>query len=1248
MALTVSRFRPGILAFVFLSVMLSAQAAIAQTIETVAGNGGQGYSGSGGPALEASINDPSSIVAIPAGGFYFAGYSTVHKVDTTGTITMIAGNGTPTGGSAGFSGDGGPATLANFADITGLALNASGEIYLAHRFKSIIRRIDADGIVTTVAGTGFNAWSNEPGPALERPLRFPSALAFAPNGTLYITDRSSIRKIDTNGVMSLVGGLATVGFGGDGGPVESAQFNNLTGIAIGADGSLYVADTGNARLRRIGPDGIVTTVHDGSVPRGLAIDVRGDLYYINDGSHRVERFTRQGQVQPVAGNGTAGFSGDGGLALEAQLDSPVNLALDAARNVYVADYVNERVRLVRPAVPSEPQAPIVAPWYSSANVTVVPWTHPGGHSTIEYQVVSTPAANVSLRFNANGGLTHNFPQLNPGTSYTFKVRAIYDRTIEGPWSPDSEPLVVPEPRTPPQIEDVSVVEGDSGESHLVYTVSLGYTALDDILFDFRAEAAGIAGPDDFLAVDFEDLVIQTGRRSTTVSVPVYGDLLPEDTEDLLVYLYMDGSIVDIARGEIIDDDAAEQAFVGTEDRFTAWENWQPQVLDVLENDHFQVSQLSGGRLETVEAPLRGSVALDDAGTPATAADDTFVYTPAADWAGEDVFTYRACTSANVCFEALATVRVHMFTERTLSNGHAGRDSRTSTAPRTADRLRFLATPLRELRRDDLLLLGDPTPSTPWDHGGAGTVTSVRTLAASAVATRWRIYATAGMPNDHATNLYVGHDEDEDGIADPEEVGCVVSIRTPWNFCELTIEVQAGVSSDYWVLAHNTGSETFTVDIHAGAAPLVAGDGTLMASGPGKIVKGDSLRLVTAYDDPTMVLDDRRVGFIRVLSGEEELDLVPFVAISSNLPTTALALKEGEPQTLRVAAGAAQDRVFIDVPAGSSSLDVTMQSAPGVELHLSRAETMSSPRIDAAPARANAVATGVADANGQLTLGVSGGQMQSGRWYVTPVNPTDATVTVALTPVITGTAPVVRPGSYFNAARAGHGVFLYPAGDSWAGIWYTFESDGKPTWYYLQGTKPTDNGIWTGTLYTSSWQGTTNHLVDTGHVTVTPTGPDAFIFTHDLTGITGSETMSALGRGCPTLGGTPLDISSHWFDPASAGVGYSVQMWNNYEFYAAFVYDAQGVARFLNAESDVFSGADATLPLTQITGFCPTCARNADPTRQAIGTLRRVISGGSLQRIEVNGTYVGGVPGTWTGNDTVQPLGGPGTTQGCGL
>jgi hypothetical protein len=169
------------------------------------------------------------------------------------------------------------------------------------------------------------------------------------------------------------------------------------------------------------------------------------------------------------------------------------------------------------------------------------------------------------------------------------------------------------------------------------------------------------------------------------------------------------------------------------------------------------------------------------------------------------------------------------------------------------------------------------------------------------------------------------------------------------------------------------------------------------------------------------------------------------------------------------------------------------------------------------------------------------------------------------------------------------------------------------------------------------------LTEVGRATITPTAADAFQFTYVLDGELGSEPFSSFGRGCPSIGGRVVDASGHWFDPARAGTGYSVQLLPNYEFHAVFAYSARGVPRFLVAERNGVGAANETLPLQQLRGFCPLCVRTGAPERTTVGVLRREFVNGQLSRIGVDASFANGTPGTWVANDAVVPLGG---LQGC--
>lgn len=275
-------------------------------ITTVAGTGKDGFSGDGGPATQAQLNDPVAMAVDETGSLYIADRKNnrVRKVDPEGTITTVAGTGT-----RGFSGDGGPATQAQLADPSSVAVDNTGTLYIADLGNRRVRTIDADGKIATVAGTGTERFSVDGTPATQAQLALPVGVAVDDTGTLYIADQNNnrIRRVDTNGTITTVAGTGTEGFSGDGGPATQAHLADPFSVAVDDTGALYVADRGNDRVRRVDPDGTITT---------------------------------------VAGTGTHGFSSDGGPANKAHLAGPSGVAVDHTGALYIVDQGNRRVRRV--------------------------------------------------------------------------------------------------------------------------------------------------------------------------------------------------------------------------------------------------------------------------------------------------------------------------------------------------------------------------------------------------------------------------------------------------------------------------------------------------------------------------------------------------------------------------------------------------------------------------------------------------------------------------------------------------------------------------------------------------------------------------------------------------------------------------------------------------------------------------------------------------------------------------------------
>ncbi len=793
--------------------------------------------------------------------------------------------------------------------------------------------------------------------------------------------------------------------------------------------------------------------------------------------------------------------------------------------------------------------------------------------------------------------------------------------------------------------------GDPAPARLVFPITLDRPAITTLEFSFLvAGGTAVPGEDVYWGLTPARGWIQAGETQGSVIVSIIGDTTFEPDETIALELgsvspgvqYLTGRTR--AVGTLVDDDAPAD-FAARDDRIVLKENSPAVDVAVVANDPVDAESLPSGQLTLVSPPTRGTASVQDQGT-ASPLDDRIRYVPAPDTSGEDVLTYALCRSDGTCREArLQVVLRPVLDVEHLAPAQSGALDVALSGLRALPAARFEASALVAPVPVSATVPADATTLSPWDESGAGTQFVLRTLAAAGPGQpqSWRVLAEAASTSG-LVDLYLGIDANGNGRPDPGERACSATMGVGGRRCELAVEV-TDTPVDYWLLFHNRHGAAQSVDGVVFEVPTRGARSGLVATGPGRLAAGEASALRIGWNDPGLLPGERRAGYVQVLSGGAVVGDFPVHLTRTGWTDAPIALTSGRTQSLRLGAGAAHERMFIDVPAGATRLQVQVQGTTGVDVYLSRVAAPTGPGIQAAPARGSAVASGIA-AGGIATVDLSGAALQPGRWYVTPVNPGVLPTEAWVTATVTATAPVVRPGSYFNAARSGHGLFVYPAGSARVGLWYTYLEDGTPTWYYLQGAAPGADGLWTAMLYRSSWLGAGNALVPIGEARMAPTGPDAFTFTYTLDGQTGSEPMAALGRGCPAMGGLPVDVSAHWFNPARAGAGYSVQMLPAYEFLAAFVYDGQGMPRFLLAERSGFGGQESSFPLVQLQGFCPLCERGGAPTRTNVGVLTRRLGLGTFERMQLDAIFSGAVPGAWTADEAIQPLGGAASLQGC--
>jgi PAS domain S-box-containing protein len=335
-------------------------------ITTVAGNGIQGFSGDGGPAIHASLYHPATAFTTSRGELYIVDQANhrIRKVDPEGTITTVVGNGSP-----GYSGDGGPATQAGLQLPRGACLDAEGRLYIADFLNHRVRRVDPDGIITTVVGSGEPGSSGDGESAIQARVWFPGSVLVDANSRLYIAERGNshrIRRVAPDGTINTVAGCGFQGFSGDGGPATQACMSQPNDLCLNPAGSLFVADWGNGRARKIAPNGIITTIagceldevpglEDGIPalraniePSFVFVAHTDEVYFVESARHRIRKIGSEGTVRTVAGNGRMGFSGDGGPATQASMHRPVDCFASGDDSIYIADFMNHRIRKVDP------------------------------------------------------------------------------------------------------------------------------------------------------------------------------------------------------------------------------------------------------------------------------------------------------------------------------------------------------------------------------------------------------------------------------------------------------------------------------------------------------------------------------------------------------------------------------------------------------------------------------------------------------------------------------------------------------------------------------------------------------------------------------------------------------------------------------------------------------------------------------------------------------------------------------------
>ncbi|MFH2079595.1 MAG: Ig-like domain-containing protein, partial [Pseudomonadota bacterium] len=842
----------------------------------------------------AEVPSPQKLLLAADGDLYVSSRDyRVRRITPAGVVTVVAGNGENPGGG-GYTGNGGPAVDAALSFIGSLAFTASGDLLISHA-PAVIRRVDAGGII--------HPWSGELlGDGLDRfeaAFGQASAMATDAQGNIFLAHTWRIRKLTPAGVVSTVAGRGGAGSSGDGGPALEAVFRTIDAMVVDPAGNIYFSEPGSHVVRIVRTNGIIDRVAgngssevsgDGGpaldagipLPKGLALDGQGRLYIASRRS--VRRVELDGSITTFAGGLDSGFYGDGGPATQALFCRPGDLAfVDGA--LLIADECNQRVRRVDAA---GIVTTIVGNGNAGRPVEGVPALHSGfsmsgnmaaaGDGSLFLSepyyrriyrigadgVVRLAAGNGQSGYGGDGGPADqaSFTDIGPvtadasGALFVGELRVNLVRKVTGFNQPPATPVI--------SIADASVLEGDTGTVIARFAVSLDRVSSGPVGFRVRTESGTALVGTDLIAADGGDRVIAAGQLSAEIEVEVIGDAIEEPDETFrLVLEAVTGAQIgrNAATGLIADNDNATGgppgglgAPLARADRRVVAVNAPAFLVEVLDNDDFDPANLGASPVAVVGSAQGGQ---------ATAEGDAVRFTPQPGFAGEGGFRYRLCDTQSRCTEAAVAIVLRPIPRRDLEVlSRSGRLTQPLQNLPAMPAAVFRTTPLAAGKTFGMAPSIDTSPASPWDStvgrtyqfffldrdDGAQDVPHIVHVD--------MLQSTGGEKLD----LYLGFDVNGDGWPQEDEVRCI-DVQSASPSCDALMPAPLADLSRYWVMVHNRNPVPASAELVTYDVPLLPSDGSLVATGPGKVPANEAFDLLLSWRDLSLLEGERRLGYV---------------------------------------------------------------------------------------------------------------------------------------------------------------------------------------------------------------------------------------------------------------------------------------------------------------------------------------------------------------------------------------------------